>query len=159
MNLAQCKACSHYVSKIADKCPRCGEPMKRKTIAWVGAVGLLLLVCVFAAIVISNRESSSNGAPLKIVADCTLQAGRKEFLQKMVEEGYWQQIERPGTILRVNVMPKFIDNTTLDEKKRLISTVSAYDFCLGGAGVLTVIDAMNGNELGHFSEDGLHWEQ
>jgi len=132
--------------------------MKRKTIGWVGAVGLLLLVGVFAAIVISNRESSI-GAPPKITADCTLQAGRKEFIQKMVEEGYWQQIEHPGTLFRVNVMPKFIDNTTLDYKKRLISTVSAYDFCLGGDGVLTVVDAMNGNELGHFNESGLHWEQ
>ena len=158
MSLEKCKGCGHYVAKIADKCPRCGQPKKRKTIGWAGAAGLLFLVGVFAAIVISNRESAS-GAPPKITADCTLQAGRKEFIQKMVEEGYWQEIERPGTILRVNVMPKFIDNTTLDDKQRLISTVSAYDFCLGGAGVLTVVDAMNGNELGHFNESGLHWDE
>ncbi len=137
-------------------------PLRRihetKNIGWVGAVGLLLLVVVFAAIVISNRESSI-GTPPKITADCTLQAGRKEFLQKKVEEGYWMQIERPEALFRVKVMPKFIDNTTLEEKKRLISTVSAYDFCLGGDGVLTVVDAMTGNELGHFNEYGLHWEQ
>jgi len=159
MSLEKCKACSHYVSMTADKCPRCGEPVKRKTIGWVGAVGLLLLVGVLAAIVISNRDSSSIEAPPKIAADCTLQAGRKEFLQKKVEEGYWMQIERPEALFRVEVMPKFIDNTTLEEKKHLISTVSAYDFCLGGDGVLTVVDAMTGNELGHFNEYGLQWEQ
>ncbi len=159
MSLAKCKACSHYVSMIADKCPRCGEPVKRKTSGWVSAVGFLVLVCVVAAIVTGKRGSSLTEDPPKITADCTLQAGRKLFIQKMVEEGYWQTIERPGTILRVNVMPKFIDNTTLDDKKRLISTVSAYDFCMGGEGVLTVVDAMNGNELGHFNESGLHWDE
>ena len=159
--MAKCKVCGHFVDNIVDQCSRCGEPVKHKTIGYGGAIGIFVLVGVFAVIVISNRESSIEDpdATPKITADCTLQAGRKEFMQKMVEEGYWQQIERPGTILRVEVMPKFIDNTTLDDKKRLISTVSAYDFCLGGEGVLTVVDAMNGNELGHFNESGLHWNE
>jgi len=159
MRLTRCKACGHYVSKIAGKCPRCGEPMKRKTIGYGGAIGLLVLVGVLAAIVINKWELSSPASMPKITADCTLQAGRKAFIQKKVEEGYWQEIERPGKILRVKVMPKFIDTTTLDDKKRFISTVSAYDFCHGGDGVLTVVDAMNGNELGHFNESGLHWNK
>jgi hypothetical protein len=159
MSLTRCKACGHYVSKIADQCPRCGESMKRKTVVYGGAIGFLVLVGVIAAIVTNDRESSPPTPMPKITADCTLQAGRKVFLQQMVEEGYWQEIERPGTILRVEVMPKFIDNTTLDDKQRLISTVSAYDFCLGGEGVLTVVDAMNGTELGHFNESGLHWKE
>jgi hypothetical protein len=159
MNLARCEACGHYVSKSDGKCPLCGESMEHKAIYYGGAIGFLVLVGVIAAFVANNRESSPPTPMPKIAADCTLQAGRKEFIQKMVEEGYWKAIERPGTLFRVNVMPKFIDNTTLDDKKRLISTVSAYDFCLGGEGVLTVVDAMTGNELGHFNEHGLHWDQ
>jgi hypothetical protein len=162
MSLAQCKACGHYVSKNADKCARCGKPQKRYPIGRSGAIGFLLLVGVAAAIVMSQRQSNSPddvAATPKISADCTLQAGRKAFIRQMVEQGYWQEIERPGIILRVNVMPRFIDSTTLDDKKHLISTVSAYDFCRGGDGVLTVVDAMNGNELGHFNEYGLQWDQ
>jgi len=159
MSLTRCEACGHYVSKSAGKCPLCGASMEHKAIWYGGAIGFLVLAVLIAAIVVNHRESSSPGPMPKITADCTLQAGRKEFIQKMVEEGYWLQIERPGTLFRVEVMPRFIDKTTLDEKKRFISTVSAYDFCMGGEGVLTVVDAMTGNELGHFNEQGLYWDQ
>jgi len=158
MSLKKCKACNHDVSKNADKCPNCGEPLKPQTVGCGGTAVILLLVVVFAAIVTNNKESTSIEVPTplpKITADCTTQNARIELFQKMVNDGYWEKIERPGTAFRVNVMPKFMTGATLDDKETFISVVSAYDLCLGGKGTVRIIDAMTGKDIGRFDEYGL----
>jgi len=162
MALIKCKACSREVSKSADKCPHCGEPLKRKPIGFFGAIVFIGLFVVLGTIISGQSstapKTSATPAP-KITADCSIQDGRKKAIQKLIDQGYWQKIERPGDMTRVSVMPLFTESTTLDDKKSFISVASAYDVCMGGNGTVRIIDAMNGKDLGYFSEYGLNWKE
>lgn len=46
MSLATCKACGKEVSKNAEKCPHCGEPLKAKSVGCGTAIVLIVLVMV-----------------------------------------------------------------------------------------------------------------
>jgi len=61
MSLAKCKACGHEVSQKADKCPNCGDPLKRKSVGCGGAVGVVLALIFVGAVfnTTMNRPGSS----------------------------------------------------------------------------------------------------
>ena len=66
MSLAKCKACGHEVSKKADKCPNCGEPLKRKSVGCGGAIGaVFLFVVIWAAVssITDRQEGSTTPKP------------------------------------------------------------------------------------------------
>ncbi len=62
--LIKCKACGNAVSKNAPTCPQCGEPVKkeRKPVGCGGAIGLLVLVLIVAAIIGGERNSVGTGS-------------------------------------------------------------------------------------------------
>lgn len=157
MALSKCKACGHEVSKRADKCPNCGEPLKRRSIGCLGAIliiGVALVIGAMMSMEGTDKSTVATPAP-KQTADCSKQADRQAFMQKMINEGYWQKTERPATLLRVHVMLPFLA-LTMDDKKSFLSVASAYDLCTGGEGMITIIDAITGKDIGRFDEYGLH---
>jgi len=182
VSLAKCRACGREVSKNADRYPQCGDPLKRKTIGCGGAVGVFFLVGVFATIIIGQQQTGTDtaapapapisaagpspafpaAAPVaatpEITADCTIQADRKAFIESLISDGYWEKVERPATRLRVSVLPKFMNAATYDDKKSFFSEASAYDFCDGGSGAITIIDAMTGEDIGVFDQYGLRMD-
>jgi len=162
MSLVKCKSCGHEVSKKAEKCPNCGEPQKRKSVGCMGAVGIIVLAVVFAAVFVQKTGKNSSGtgsttpaAKQAVKLDCSIQDDRKELIQKMISQGYWEKVNRPATLMTISVMPLFMASATLDDKKKLVSVVSAYDRCTGGDGLIVIVDAMNGKRLGTFGDYGL----
>lgn len=158
--LIKCKSCSAEVSKNAKACPQCGEPVKRRPIGCSGAISIVFLVLAIAVAwnSIMNPSPTTTGGQAttstsvsKPSADCSKQTDRKQLIEDMIAEGYWDKVVKPAILYRVHVMPSFIRGTKFDDKQQLISVVSAYDLCEGGEGIVTVIDAMSGKEIGSFS--------
>lgn len=75
MSLVKCKACGHSVSKKAEKCPNCGEPMKRKSVGCLGAVAILAVALVIGSI-ISTGGGSGSKEPAKPKTAAELRADK-----------------------------------------------------------------------------------
>ncbi len=160
--LINCKSCNASVSKAAAACPQCGEPMKRKPIGCGTAIGLVFLVVVVAMVIQdrggSGTRSITRTTPTKQstpAVDCSKQANRQAFIDKMIANGYWQKVTRPATLYHVHVLPSFILEATFDDKQQFISVVSAFSQCEGGDEIVTVVDAMTGKDIGTYSKFGL----
>jgi hypothetical protein len=160
--LIECKACGASVSKKAPSCPQCGEPLKRKPIGCGSGIVIVIVVFVITTLIFeSSSPTGTSGNPTtssnrqSISANCTKQGERKALIQNMIAEGYWQKVERPASLYHVWVMPSFVSGTTFDNKKSLLSMVSAYSICEGGDSLVIVYDAITGKKIGDFSELGL----
>jgi hypothetical protein len=160
--LVKCKDCGRMVSKKATKCPQCGAPRKRTSLLTKIIGGFFALVLVIG-IIGSQSESPSTSADQQANSppdvDCSTNGDREAFIAKLIAQGYWQKVERPGSLLRVYVMPRFVNEATHDDKQQFISVASAYEICSGGDGSVSVYDAMTDKTIGSFStEFGLIWD-
>lgn len=157
MSVTKCKACKQQIGKNAEVCPNCGEPQKRKSVGCLGAIGIVIVVLVLAGIIAQEIvPTPSQPKPSKTVdVDCSLQADRGQFIQKMINDGYWEKVHRPAKLTRIDVMPLFMASATKADKEKFVSVVSAWDRCEGGDGLITLIDAMTGNEVGSYGDYGL----
>lgn len=156
--LKKCKACGAAVSAKAPTCPQCGEPQKRKPIGCGAGVVIVVVAFIVATMLMDDKSPTKPAEESrlpKISADCSKQAERETLIKNMINDGYFEKTERPGSSLRVWAMPAFIDGATFSQKESIMSLFSAYDVCAGGDGRVRIFDAMTGESIGSFSEYGL----
>ena len=118
MALTKCKECGHDVSNKAKSCPKCGAPAPKRTsiLTWIvaGILGLGVLSALFhlpssqpskqpktspSAKQLAGPAPSKQSSQAKVATidkSEKMQKGRKDFIQKLINQGIFQKVEMPG---------------------------------------------------------------
>ncbi|MCX7546088.1 hypothetical protein [Marinicella gelatinilytica] len=163
--LINCKACSNKVSSNAKTCPKCGNPIKQTSVVtWI--IGGMFAIALGLMIFIDDnpKTSTSNNTPTTKtvkskfnVPDKSIEAQnkRKEFIQKLINDGYIHKVEMPGSLPHVFVKTKFYD-LSFDDKQSFLSMILAYYFVdNNNSDILVIKDYKSGKNVGQYSERGL----
>ena len=152
----KCKACGAAISKDAPTCPKCGNPLKRKTIGFVFAIAILVMGLIGGFALFSKYDTDTPPAPKPAVAaDCSTQADREQFVTGMIDRGYWASVQYTSGVAQLKVMPFFTISLKFDEKQEYVSVVAATSQCNGGEFFVHLIDATTDNKIGFYSKTGL----
>lgn len=131
-----------------------------KIIGWVFL--LLIAFGIFGMFAAPRQPASTKG---QLQADTTrvatidkspsMQAERKGFLERAIQEGAFQKIETPGSLPRVWVKPGFY-TLDFDDKASYVSVVYAYYFDGSDqSDLVRIFDGKTGKEIGSYSDSGL----
>ena len=137
---------------------------KDKQTAWVILGGAWLLI--FAVWVYGPKDHPS-GRPippgLPIDKSAEMQAGRKEFIDKMVAQQIFSEVRTSsGNKPYVYVTSKFLEGDNIQDKETIISVV--YAFYYDGTNDLDfvqLLDSRTGKPIGTYSlvQGGLKWNE
>lgn len=131
------------------------QTIKAKANKKMGLIGcgLLIAVVIFLAVVISTCVGGGNSTVTpKYTATPELQQQRYDLMNKMIAEGIFYKVEKPGTYAHVFVTPYF-KSLNIDDKNTFINVVWAYYICGDpGADIVVIYDSQTGKELGTYSE-------
>lgn len=106
---------------------------------------------VVVAVALLAACGPSPGERVPIDKSPTMQAERRQFLDKLVRQGLIQRVEERGTMPRLWVTPAFrmLDFQT---KEKFVSVAFAL-YCTGESygDVVTLVDSISGTEIGSYS--------
>lgn len=147
MKPIQWKVCGHEISNKARLALLASTML---------SLGVLTSACDGQSQSASTAPSASREPITAVPAeDCSTQAEREAFIEKLIAQGHWQKVGRLGRLFHVNVTPAFLAETSPDEKQRSLAVVSAYSQCTGGESRVVINDAKTGEQIGEFSDAGL----
>ena len=155
--LIKCKDCGWEVSKNADTCPQYHSPVKRKSVGCISGIFIVILVVFAGTMVMDSLDNDSpNITQTPKVApkvDCSNNSERDDFIQRMIKQRHWEKVESGAGMIRLYVMPVFMNSATFGEKQQFVSVASAWSICNGNDGMVRLINAMNNDNLGYYSTD------
>lgn len=93
-NLKKCKACGAAISSKAPTCPQCGEPQKRKPVGCGGAIAILFVVGIIAAIIAGDPAGTSKGTAPEAALTPEQQRQQKIDAQFSGWDGAHRSLER-----------------------------------------------------------------
>lgn len=170
MAMMTCPDCKSKISLRAKVCPKCGLPITRdvleradasqKMASTVGTVifgGLALLIIGMSVIGTCDLKSPNATKSGRLIpGGSKKQAQRKELIGKLIANGVFTKIGRPGTMLRVYTGQAW-NGLTIDDKRAFVSVVYAHEYAgkhVTFVDLIAVYDGFTGKELGTMNGEG-----
>jgi hypothetical protein len=113
-------------------------------------VRLLAAVAVTMAVLLSCGDSRSP-APATPAPSAAMQKERLEFIQKLIDQGFFKKVETPGSLPHLWVTPKFMA-LDFDTKGTFVNVVYAYYLAKNPDYNLVVLyHSKTGKEVGQYA--------
>lgn len=157
--MMNCKVCGQQIAKSAKVCPGCGAKNKRTSLfTWL--FGGMFLIALVVTIVGQNAPQNGTGTAASTAAaapaiDCSQTDERKALVQKLLNQEYFNSVQYTDGVARISVMPSFVESLKFEDKQQFISVAALVNRCEGGDLSVRIIDAMNNETIGFYSENGL----
>lgn len=114
MALIKCKECGEKISKKAEACPHCGNPLKKKggwttvewfTVIFVAPIGIFIVYGMFSLSTVNYdyqdtapKKTTPSTSPAKQSTDWKNQRGNTRYSYSIAQDFVKKQLKAPSTV-------------------------------------------------------------